>query len=48
MSNLTNEKAVLNELVKKYGLGHKEVLKQSQKVDKLIVEEMKKINKLEE
>lgn len=46
MSNLKNEKAILNDLVKKYGLGHPKLLKQSQKVDKLITEETKRINNI--
>ena len=44
MSNLKHEKAKLNALIEKHGLSHKKVLEQSQKVDKLIVKEMKMIN----
>lgn len=46
MSKLEEQKHILNELVKKYGLNDKRVLEQSQKVDKLILTETKKINNL--
>ena len=50
MSKLENERAILNKLIIKYpskdNKPHPKVLKQSQKVDKLIVEETKKINNI--
>lgn len=46
MSKLEEQQHILNELAKKYGLEYEKVLKQSQKVDKLMTKAMKEINNI--
>ena len=46
MSNLESERAILTELYSKHGALDERVIKQSQRVDKLITEETKRINNI--
>lgn len=45
MTVLERERKKLNELIEKHGIQHELVLKQSEIVNKLVVNETKKLNK---